>query len=189
MCEEKKSHLDEIKVNPKQADLIAYRVSKHLNVKTPQIIFTGKTLRRTRGTYYNQDSHGNFLNLIKLHKTGECLMTLLHELTHTVAFHHKQSFWYQFHLLIDFWEVVLIKDKKIREAFKLGKQPKEKKEKPMTETKRFKYVMEILEGEIINKTIKMSIIGKTLAEEGINNRDNILKIQNIFKKKGIRITK
>jgi hypothetical protein len=82
------------------------------------------------------------------------------------------------------WETAVSKDKEVKAAF-----APVKKEKQMAVSKRFKYAVEILEGEILNNTLKMAIVGKTLADEGINNRENILKIQKIFKKKGIMVTR
>ncbi len=59
----------------------------------------------------------------------------------------------------------------------------------MNKRETFKYVIEILEGEIVNKTLKMSIIGKTLVEEKISNRENILKVIRVFRKRGIEIVR
>jgi hypothetical protein len=57
----------------------------------------------------------------------------------------------------------------------------------MTKREKFKYVVEILEGEIFNNTLKTAVIGKTLLEEGLCNRENILKVQKTFRKKGITV--
>ncbi len=79
---------------------------------------------------------------------------------------------------------------KTRQTKSNRKQTKKiKKEKRVNKRETFKYVVEILEGEIVNETLKMSIIGKTLVEEKISNRKNILKVAKVFRKKGVEIVR
>jgi hypothetical protein len=123
----------------------------------------------------------NFKNKKKIliYKNGEGAGVLLHEIAHIKEYHHKPTFWIQLMSLIKMFETEFIPS--------MNLQPVQTKEVPVetlmpkedvmfTNEQKLQYVMEILEEHIQKDSIKMRYIGKTLLDEGMNSKENIMEV-------------
>ena len=191
--------------NREEADLKGLNVDKKLAneicvsvcaafglLSVPVLIFDKeKIIRRTiqrKGMKYLKTANllgrcfggNNYHKKIELYLNGHNVSTLLHEIAHLKEYHHQFSFY--------LFNVELMKHFKseLKEKYFPSIETIEKQEKPDME-KEMKRIVDELECESKNNTLKMKDIGFALLEEKLNTAENIQMVKRELIKRGFKV--
>lgn len=180
----------QIYISEKNAKRLAEIVSKELNWPLYKIKYTGRITRGRNATVWPTEKR------MRVHKSGERVSTILHELAHEKGHHHDYTFKITHVKLLklweDKWQKLFLPDSNPNHNFSMIKEidptqintPKtivqEKVIEPTDNTYTLikEVIKEIIEDELTNVT--PAYIGKKLVEYKINNLENINKIRGIL---------
>lgn len=180
----------QIYISETNAKKLAALVSKELNWPLYKIKYTGRITRGRNATVWPTEKR------MKVHKSGERVSTILHELAHEKGCHHDRVFKYTHVKLLKLWEEkwqqILYPPSNPNHNFSMIKEidPTQintnitvQKEEPIKTPDNTlnlikEVIKEIVEDELTNVT--PAYIGKKLVEYKINNLENINKIRGIL---------